>query len=77
MTIFKWHTILKQRNLILRVTFSMDDVVMKLVSQWSLVKTEIISRPTDHQWSLLVIKELWSRQVEGLKFFKEIYCPPQ
>ena len=45
----------------------MDDVVMKLVFQWRLMKAKIINRPTDHQWSLLVIQELWSRQVEGLK----------
>ena len=31
-------------------------------------------------WSLvesLTIKELWSRQVEGLECFKKVYCPPQ
>ena len=48
MTVFERQTILKKGSLILCVSFKMDDVVMKLVPQWSPVKTKIISRPTDH-----------------------------
>ena len=51
----------------------MADVVMRAgLPVESYVKTKIISRPTNHQWSLLIIKELWSRRVEGLGCFRKV-----
>ena len=68
---------LKQRSLILLVTSNMVDVFMKAGLPVESCETKIISKPTDHQWSILIIKELWSRQVEGLERFKKVYYPPQ